>query len=60
MENQEFRFSFRCYYPNGGTCDKYQTLKLSDIPRWIDAYKFTHPDCISISVKLWFNDLEQE
>ena len=50
-----FDVSFRCYYPNGASCDKHQSLLLADIPKWIDAYKFTHPDCVSITVKVWFN-----
>lgn len=33
---------------------KVQTLSLSDIGKWIDCYRFTHPDCISVSVKVWF------
>lgn len=47
--------SFRCFYANGGICDKRQELLLSDIPKWIECYIFTHPDCISISVKVWFD-----
>lgn len=50
--------SFRCYYPDGGKCDKHQVLKLSDIPKWIDSYKFTHPNCSAISVKVWFDEPE--
>lgn len=56
MENKVFHISFRCYYPSGEPCNKQQDLKLSEIPRWIDAYKFTHPNCTAITVKVWFND----
>lgn len=59
MENAIFRLSFRCYYKDGGTCDKWQDLRLAEIPRWIDSYKFTHPSCVAVSVKIWFSDLER-
>ena len=48
-----YEVSFKCYYETNHT-DHRQPLKLSDIPRWIDAYKFTHPACKAISVKIWF------
>lgn len=53
--DQIYHMSFRCYYENGEPCNHYRDLALSDIPRWMDAYKFTHPDCTSITVKVWFN-----
>ena len=49
-----FTVSFRCYYPDGNSCNHLQDLPLSEIGRWIDCYRFTHPKCISISVKVWF------
>ena len=58
-----YTISFRCYYPSpagGGPSftQHYQTLPLRDIQRWIDSYRFTHPECRSISVKLWFTPEE--
>lgn len=50
--------SFRCYFPNGNCIDHYQELYLMDVPLWIQAYKFTHSGCSSISVKIWFPDQE--
>lgn len=56
----ELNMNFRCYFPNGNKNDHRRTLKVEEIPRWIDSYKFTHPDCCSITVKLWFeNEKEQ-
>lgn len=46
--------SFRCFYENGCATNHVQLMPLADIPRWIDSYKFTHPACVSISVKVWF------
>lgn len=57
MNNQN-TISFRCYYANGNKTEHYQDLPINDIPKWIECYKFTHPECISISVKLWFGDQE--
>ena len=53
-----FDVSFRCYFPDNGTCNHFQSLRLVDIPTWIDCYKFTHPNCKSISVKVWFTDTD--
>ena len=58
MKNAVFNISIRCHYPNGNQTEHRQDLKLSDIPKWIDAYKFTHPDCKSVSFKIWFSDIE--
>ena len=52
--NDTYDLSFRCYYDNRNCNDHRQLLHLNDIPRWIQAYKFTHPNCISITVKIWF------
>lgn len=58
MKNQMFHISFRTYFPNGNKCDHQEDMKLKDIPKWIECYKFTHKDCISITVKVWYTDIE--
>ena len=58
MKKTAFQISMRCYYPNGETTNHYQTIKLSDIPKWIEAYKFTHPNCVAITAKIWFGKEE--
>lgn len=58
--DQEFHFSFRCYYDNGQPKDKHQVMKLSLVPKWIDGYKFTHPNCKAITVKVWFDSPKDE
>lgn len=46
MKKTLFDVSIRCYYPDCIEPTKhFQQLKLSDIPKWIEAYKFTHPKC---------------
>lgn len=59
MKKTVFDTSIRCHYPNGESTNHHQLLKLSDIPKWLEAYKFTHPHCKSISVKIWFSDLDK-
>lgn len=44
--------SFRCYYPNGHYNQHYQEIHLRDIHLWALAYKFTHPDCHSMTIQL--------
>lgn len=56
MKSQYFDISFRCYYDVDRFNTHHQRLKLSDIPKWIESYYFTHPDVHSISVKVWFSD----
>ena len=54
----KYNVSFRCFYldADGSRCTTHYQPKfpLSDIPKWLDAYKFTHPNCTSVSVKVWF------
>lgn len=60
MVNDIFRVSFFCNYPDGGISKHTQDLMLSEIGRWVDSYKFTHPNCNSISIKVWFNNREED
>ena len=60
MKKATFDISIRCHYPNGGQTEHRQPLKLADIPKWIEAYKFTHPQCSSVSIKIWFSDLNKK
>lgn len=53
-----FNCSFFCYFPGGNVTRHTQWLFSEDIPTWIDCYKFTHPACESISVKIWFGEDE--
>lgn len=46
--------SFRCYYTDGQPCNHYRELAMEDVGKWMDAYKFTHPNCVAITVKVWF------
>lgn len=56
--NDCYNVSFRCFYDdNSGvhwTTHYFPAFPVADIPRWMDAYKFTHPNCTAISVKVWF------
>lgn len=58
-DHKTYNVSFRCYYDseNGSQySNHYQPLAIKDIPKWIDAYRFTHPSCISITTKVWFTE----
>jgi len=59
--NTTYGVSFRCYFPDdGGTATRYnshyQCLPLDELPTWIEAYRFTHPNCLSVTAKVWFSD----
>lgn len=53
-----YNTSFRCFYNDGegvhATTHYVPGFPVAAIPRWIDAYKFTHPNCDAISCKVWF------
>lgn len=49
-----YDIGFRCHYGTNFTQHK-AFLPLKDIPKWIEAYHFTHPDVRSISVCVWLN-----
>ena len=56
---KQYSLSMRCYYGNGAQTTRHQTLALKEIPKWIEAYQFTHPSCESITVKVWLRDEER-
>jgi len=57
MNKQTYDLSFRCFFPGtDNICNHRQIMPLKDIPKWIEAYRFTHPNVLSITVKIWFND----
>lgn len=59
-----YNVSFRCFYDdeNGThfTTHYNPAFPLGDIPRWIDAYPFTHPNCTAISAKVWLHSATEE
>lgn len=60
MKKALFDLSIRCFYSNGNHTEHRQRMKLSDVPKWLEAYKFTHPNCQAVSIKVWFTDLERQ
>ena len=53
---KEYRLSIRCYFPGTGNYTHHmQDMPLKDIPKWVEAYKFTHPKLESITVKIYMN-----
>lgn len=54
MVKQTFTVSFRCFFPGRDNIINHrQEMPLRDIPKWLEAYMFTHPTVVSISVKIW-------
>lgn len=59
MSKKKFGLSFRCYFPGDkNIVTHYQDIPLTDIPKWVEAYKFTHPNVVSITVKIWLDEEE--
>lgn len=54
------KVSFRTYYPNGNKCDHIQDLTPGNLIYWLACYFFTHPDCESITIKIWRDDFPVE
>lgn len=60
MKSKVYTVSLNTYFPGNPKPTKhYQDLTLREIPKWIEAYKFTHPGCEAVTVKVWFNGLEK-
>lgn len=52
-----YAMSIRCYFPGANNrTQHYPVMPLADIPRWIEAYQFTHQNAESITVKIWLKD----
>lgn len=55
---EKYNVSFRCFFDNDGdphyTTHYCPAFPIADIPRWLDAYSFTHPNCTSVTAKIWF------
>lgn len=50
---KNYRLSIRCYFPGERNYTHHiQSMPLKDIPKWVEAYKFTHPTAESIIVKI--------
>lgn len=49
--NPLYDICFRCYYGTNYNTH-YTSLSLKEIPKWIEAYQFTHPNVKSISVRV--------
>lgn len=47
-----YNCTIRCYYGDTTYNQHRQMLKLSDIEKWIEAYRFTHPHVKSFSVQI--------
>lgn len=63
MKPKEYNVSFRCFFPSedGPKFNShYQRLSLRDLPRWVEAYQFTHPTCLSVSCKIWFTEQQED
>lgn len=52
---------FRCYFP--GNKDNYTDhraqIPVEEIPKWIEAYTYTHPACTMISVRVYMRKGEE-
>lgn len=53
-----YRVSFRCYFDTDYT-QHYQDIALKDVAKWINAYKFTHPNCKAITFRISFENQER-
>ena len=57
-----YHTSIRCYFPGekSNYTQHHQKMHLKDIPKWIEAYAFTHPNVEAISLKVWPRDKEED
>lgn len=50
-----YQLSIRCYFPGkpDNYTQHYPEISLKELPKWIEAYSFTHETLESVSVKIW-------
>lgn len=57
MKKRTYEMSIRCYFPGTNNFTQhYPELELKEIPKWIEAYSFTHENLQSVTVKVWVKD----
>lgn len=56
MSKAAYRISFRCQFPGAqdNYCDHRAHIKLAEIPKWLEAYHYTHPNVKCITVRVFF------
>lgn len=55
----KYNISFRCYFPGKDNhCDHRADIPVEEIPKWIEAYLYTHPACKGVSVRVYVNKEE--
>lgn len=54
MTAKTYHISFRCYYVEGNYTQHYADITLAEIKKWVEAYKYTHPACSAISIRVIF------
>lgn len=54
-----YKLNFRCYFPGIQNYTSHRVeMPLRDIPKWVEAYRFTHPNLENITVKIYMEDAE--
>lgn len=55
-----YHIRFRCHFGKNpkNYVDHDAVMPLGDVPKWLEAYHFTHPNVQSVSMKYWPNDEE--
>ena len=56
---RKYHLSIRCFYNKTTHTQHNQIMPLKDIPKWLEAYIFTHPTVQRISVNVWPQDKEE-
>ena len=57
----KYLLSFRCYCPESSHYSHHvQELALEEIGRWMEAYRFTHPNVAAITVRVLFGRKEEK
>lgn len=52
----KYDMSIRCHFGKNNYTQHHQWLALEDVKKWVEAYRFTHPNVESFSIKIWVRE----
>ena len=56
---KQYSLNIRCYFPGAGNYTQHRAeMPLKDVGKWVEAYRYTHPNVESFTVKVYLDRKE--